>query len=288
MDGIPSHVQLLFSSPRLSLSDMRTPELPKEVWERVIDFVPYYSDPSGAQREKESVDTLYACALVCRSWLHRSQRHLFATVNLSSASRTQAFLDILVRSPSVGKGVVVLIISPSQGYSRGDSKAQYNYNWIYKALSSLPSFLSGLSQLHLRNLPPLHPSFIPLISRFKTVRVLFIVESLYLSFSEIIRVVNRIPHIKHLQISACSWTRPVTYFARRRGHSLDRFLIQANDDCRRDVLAWLRSSECLSSLRSATFGCIETSLVPELLVILQQCLRTLECICVVFYQQSCG
>lgn len=256
--------------------------LPTEVCERVIDYIPYYTDPDGFTHTKKSRDTLSACSLVCKSWVPRCQLHLFARVELTNSLQAKSFLGILARSPSVGQGVLGLVISPSPPSTEQASKIPpCYYNWIYKTLTTLPSLLTKLYQLVFQRLPTLHPTFILLASQFKTVRCLILNDLVDQSFREIIRLVNRLPRLQELQLRWCRWRQPAHFYASKQLESLD---IQAGDDCRRDAIKWMSSSRCSSSLNSLVFSSIDTILIIELDRVLQQCTATLRYLHVYFAQ----
>ena len=86
---------------------MQSSKLPIEACESVIDSLavlahsPSYDDYDALQ----SIPTLYACALVCRDWVYRSQHHLFRQVELSTTRQADAFLDIVTCRPHKAQSV---------------------------------------------------------------------------------------------------------------------------------------------------------------------------------------
>lgn len=74
------------------------PELPTEVWERVIDFV---ASKEVHYRDGTSVLTqdLKACTLVCWSWYHRSRFHLHHSPCLGQKRSIMSFFDIVSQLP---------------------------------------------------------------------------------------------------------------------------------------------------------------------------------------------
>lgn len=253
---------------------MPVPQFPTELCERIIDFVPFDSDPNGGAYGKRSRDTIYACSLVCRSWVPRSQYHLFLLVQLSSSRQAKAFFDVVTHSPTIGKGVLTLIISPTQEVSRETPNPPNFFNWIYRALATLPSFLTNITTLQFERLPTLHPSFVVLVSRFGTVERLFLNDLSNQSFCEIIQMVNRFPRLTSFRLLRCQWTQPAHYYANQR-HQLKMLHNATHGDCRRDVLNWASSSRCLSGIQSLIFESVDTLLITEMDRCLRQCTHTL-------------
>lgn len=252
-------------------------EFPKEVWERVIDWVPYYSGDRGYRKySRPSRRTLSACALVRRAWLHRCQYHLFHLVELSNGQRAQAFLDVVTQTPSIRQYVGILIIFPSLGSSEKASKTPCFYNWIYTVLNILPPFLTKLYKLEFQNLPVLQPVFIALASRFEAVHTLSLEGLEKQSFSEIIRLVNRFPKLQRLDLDQCQWTQPAhCYTGRQCG--LQRLVIETDDICRENVPRWMSSSRSASVLQYLwIYHPVDTTSMVDLYRILEQCPSTLK------------
>ncbi|KAJ3477427.1 hypothetical protein NLI96_g10467 [Meripilus lineatus] len=96
-------------------SRMQASKLPIEICERVIDNLalsthnPTWDDCILALDIKP---TLYACLLVCRDWVHRSQYHLFRQVILCTTCHADAFLDAITHHPHGAQLVRFLSISP--------------------------------------------------------------------------------------------------------------------------------------------------------------------------------
>ncbi|KAJ3482627.1 hypothetical protein NLI96_g6845 [Meripilus lineatus] len=93
---------------------MQSSKVPIEVCERVIDHLPVSNKSLAYKRGDvtESIQTLCACALVCRDWVPRSQHHLFRWVQFCVTHQANGFLDILTRSPHRAPLVHRLTISP--------------------------------------------------------------------------------------------------------------------------------------------------------------------------------
>ncbi|KAJ3481794.1 hypothetical protein NLI96_g7416 [Meripilus lineatus] len=94
---------------------MQSCKLPIEVCERVIDHLALSAHGqmwNSYVQAIQSRPTLYACLLVCRDWVHRSQLHLFRCVELRTTRGAEAFLAILARHPQRAQLVQFLTIAP--------------------------------------------------------------------------------------------------------------------------------------------------------------------------------
>lgn len=94
---------------------MQSSKLPIEVCERIIDFLCYlppYIQVQNLSQLSEATRTICSCALVCRSWVPRSQHHLFHRVELRNSHNAHVFLDIITRSPGIRRGIQFLKIWP--------------------------------------------------------------------------------------------------------------------------------------------------------------------------------
>ncbi|KAJ3479715.1 hypothetical protein NLI96_g8869 [Meripilus lineatus] len=106
---------------------MQSSKLPIEVCERVIDSLaisvhnPTWNDYFDAVR---LTLTMYACALVCRDWVPRSQHHLFHQVKLCTTHQADSFLDTITRHPHRAKSVRYLSISPNPPPSSASLRKQ--------------------------------------------------------------------------------------------------------------------------------------------------------------------
>lgn len=265
-------------------------ELPVEVWERVIDWIPFYNASAGGTYQMQSRDTLRACALVCKSWVPRCQTLLFLRVHLCGTIQGQGFINIVTRTPAVGRGVFALKISVSPNDTEEARKAPGYYNWIYMILSILPSFLTSLQTLHFRSLPVLHPNFVSFLSPLKTVHTLHLEDLVHQSFSEITRVINRFPNLKVLGLLECHWTASSAGYPvpKRNNPNLDRLFVRVRGECRKDVLHWLQSTRRLSTLRTMVFCTIDKSLTGALDICLSQCSGTLRYLSVAYDEVEAG
>lgn len=251
---------------------MPSPELPKEVWERVIGWIPFYNEPGWSHHSKVSRETLCSCSLVCRSWLHRCQLHLFYIVELSNSQQALTFLTVIGSSTSIGRSVSDLVIGPPNADSEEALKTPCYNNWIYTVLTTLPPILTKLRRLEFRNLPTLHPMFIGLASRFQTIHGLGLTNLINQSFREIIRLVNRFSHLHDLDLSNCQWVHPAHCYTGKQ-FELRKLQVGTHDTCSADVPKWLISSHSASALITlSNLGFIGMS---ELRSILEECTSTL-------------
>lgn len=184
------------------------PRVPPEVWEHVIDIYAEERDQlanSGDSRYEWQSDLL-PLALVCRTWVFRTRLHLFTSVILSSPQRIEKFLKTLVRSPEHGKLVKTLEIEGPWVEASMEENVQ-SCRWIHEALFTLPPLVPRVRTLILHWLPVLHPSYLVLFSRFKSVRSLALDFLDRQSASEVIQLVNRFPKLHQLTLGISYGTR---------------------------------------------------------------------------------
>ena len=117
------------------------------------------------------------------------------------------------------------------------------YEWIHKALRSLPRYLRNLRELQLTRLPVLHPTFVIMCSQFKAVESLCLYDLQNQSFPEIVQLINRFPRLRSLRLFDCDWGKPMRYFSRRRRNlvtlELPMFITL---NCAKEVASWVLSS----------------------------------------------
>ena len=212
---------------------MQSCKLPIELCESVVDCLSGSGhNPTLFEYTEtlESNPTLNACSLVCRSWVPRSQHHLFRQVQLRTSIQAHAFLDAVRHCSHKAQMVQYLGISPVSLPSSLSSSEPWRdrrevkpttippcyYDWIYKVLIQLPHLLVNLSILALFELPTLHPQFIRLVSRFKTVKGLTLWALNNQSFSEITQIVNHLPQLKSIYFCHSTWRQPVRFFPSHR------------------------------------------------------------------------
>lgn len=79
----------------------RPPEIPVEIFERIIDFIVGFNE--------EHDETLLSCSNVCRSWNGVTLRHIFRHALIKPADNCQKFCALLDANPAIGDVVRDLI-----------------------------------------------------------------------------------------------------------------------------------------------------------------------------------
>ena len=137
----------------MSLSDSQSastnlpspPQLPVEIWDRVIDFLSV-QDSEFLELDRP---TLVLCSLVCRAWLIRCRFLLCADVTLRSARSVASFSQCLSTSPQLCPCInhlTIGILGP--GVSPGGDDE--DLRWMATVPLSLPiRDLKGLKVLHM-------------------------------------------------------------------------------------------------------------------------------------------
>lgn len=260
--------------------------LPIEIWERVIDFIPGLDEWEAYS--KEARDCLWSISLVCRAWVARCRVHLFEIVEPFNGSQAKALMDVIRSSPVVGQWIRVLKISPpkelvdkAEPGDKPETTAKIPkhppsyHNWIYELLTVLPPFLTKLRELQLSNLPTLHPSFIHLASRFSTtVNSLTLINLQNQSFAEIIRLVNRFPHLQRLELSECEWKRPVNYY-KGKSHKFQTLEVRTSDAHGKDLDNWGLATNSFGGIRMMKWSSIGSPVDNGLKGVLRRCTDTL-------------
>ena len=229
---------------------MSLPSLPIEVCERIIDMVGRPSvDPRAGP-------TLCACAVVCGAWVSRVRRNLFREIRIKDEVRVYRLLAALSHFPFLGRIAEAMIIyGPKDRLKvrgRQIQRAHLSRDWLHKAIQSFPKYLTNLRELSLFDFPTIvHPSFMHHCARFITVESLR-VSSLRQSFREVIRLVNKLPRLRHLYISDCAWDSGQRFYG-GKSHSLTTvslvFVPLPNPDSRAgDIFRWLLSSCSVSTI----------------------------------------
>ncbi|TCD65875.1 hypothetical protein EIP91_002137 [Steccherinum ochraceum] len=206
----------------LTLSDAATttgtskgrPDVPIEIWERIIDFVKgdaefthtkrTYSGSvyrqewkNGSKINKTARKHLAACCLVCRSWVARCRFHLIQFIGLRSAADVLYFAHLLSQSPTLRRRVHGLYI---------DGRKSPDQSWIYTVPHHLAPFASDMyvNALIFQQVDifRLHPVFYRLYSRFDRVQKLHLVKSRYQSLSQFARLSCAV-RASYIDIQAC-------------------------------------------------------------------------------------
>ena len=82
----------------------RVARLPIEVWEYILDWIVFQLRGISIAANREMVQRLSTCSLVCRAWRVRSQAHLFKAVTLNYEEL--ASLDtVLTNNPAICSGI---------------------------------------------------------------------------------------------------------------------------------------------------------------------------------------
>lgn len=205
-----------------------SPSLPLEVCERVIDHI--YEASWGYRY------SLFACALVCRSWAPRSRFNLFHSVALDLEQSASRFIATVSTSPKLGEYVRELQISLHEQHGQ----------WLYRLLQVLPPLLPNLYRLEYQHLPPLHPLFFVLSSRFSNVKSLAFSYMRGLTFKEIIQVLDRCKSVEKLVLFDCRWTKS-GFFASTRGCKLvELHAYEMPPECTNLVSRWSTARSSLS------------------------------------------
>ena len=144
------------SSPNPNSSSF-VPGLPLELWEYIIDMFHGWEHPFD----------IVAICLVCRAWVPRARLRLYSDVVLLRHTQAEKFLEVLVANPRYGPLILSLFIWPT---SSSEEPPLLHCQWIHQIILTLPPFLPNIRTLRLMELPPLHPTFPMLCSRFKTVQ----------------------------------------------------------------------------------------------------------------------
>ena len=201
-----------------SLNRAPGPVFPIEVFEHIIDMIAESRFPY----HKERVRILHACVLVARSWVPRSRIHLYGHIGLDSDLRTTQFLDSVTKSPALGEYVRFLLISPRFG------ETEISGGWIFRAISILPPLLPHLYELALWDIPVLHPVYIAVLSRFRTIESLELVGIKRRSLQEIVQLINRFPRLRRLCLWECGWKTPGRYYYGKQ-HNLSTLEMRYNN-----------------------------------------------------------
>ena len=148
------------------------------------------------------------------------------------------------------------------------------YNWIYTILATLPPLLPRLEALEFRGLPILHPNFILMASRFKTIQRLRLHNIVYQSFSEIIRLINRFSLLQTLEVYNVQWNQPSHCYPSKR-HRMKELISGPDNGCQSDMLNWMCSSQSITALYSLKLHAVGVLDIPALDSILHLCVRSL-------------
>ncbi|KAH8092580.1 hypothetical protein BXZ70DRAFT_1039020 [Cristinia sonorae] len=115
---------------------MTIPQLPTEIWDRIIDDIRDHSDKR----------ILIACALTCRSWLARVRWHLYQSVRIRSQEEAASVIRILSQHPILGgrmNNITITIDNPND-----------NQQWITLLPLQLAKHVHSLNSIGFTGVDP--------------------------------------------------------------------------------------------------------------------------------------
>ena len=189
---------------------------------------------------------LHACILVARSWVPRSRIQLYRDVMLWSDLTTRRFLNSLALYSALGQYVESLRVRPK-------NKDEKTCGWIFKLISTLPRLLPHLRELHFCELPDLRSECIIVLSRFRTVEFLGLYDLRQQSLREVIQLISRLPHLRRLRVTNCTWKLPGRYYSGKQ-HNLTTLHVNSWPDYDRSFLEWALASKSTGDLTTFRAG----------------------------------
>ncbi|KAJ3476639.1 hypothetical protein NLI96_g11023 [Meripilus lineatus] len=186
----------------------RIPRLPTEICEEIISYV-------------DNRETLWACSLVCRSWLPRSRLQLYRSARVGR-ERIHKFLDIIVMHPHLGVNVKQLDLGH---YDDDADNVDDDSTDIYQFFSDIIPLLPKITSLRY-NYVPIPYLHLPLFSSgLLSLTSLSLVGIKADSFGDFVRFVSFHKHLKELTMNGCSWERSSVHhysFGVRWGRDLQK------------------------------------------------------------------
>ncbi|KAL4246472.1 hypothetical protein ABKN59_008206 [Abortiporus biennis] len=189
----------------------KSPILPVELWERIIDFIADDSSgyPPGAQQRTQ---TLQACALTCPAWTHRSLYHLHDIVTFKTASSVKSFL---LKFPPPDIPARILTIDCYR-----DKQHPY---WVSSLPIRLKTALPLLRELSIKafRFQNAHTQFIPSLSLARVVTDLDLVAVTFTSANQFDRLISSfrmlsLLHLHGIFLSSKTPFRATNPLCRRR------------------------------------------------------------------------
>ncbi|TCD67481.1 hypothetical protein EIP91_012342 [Steccherinum ochraceum] len=195
--------------------------LPVEVWETVIEVAALYHLIDGL---KTATNTLYACALACRSWNPTSTRMLYTeAVILTDSTTLRLFTSTIQQRPYLAKFVRNMVIQNdhddvhSLRYRHTDLRdtkihqdGRQNADWNTVASVYPLSLAPKLPNLrYLSICTPrisearsvvLHPRYFQTMHLFSSIRELHYVARYSHPLRDLIRLVSSFPALRHLHL----------------------------------------------------------------------------------------
>ncbi|GJE88383.1 hypothetical protein PsYK624_044660 [Phanerochaete sordida] len=169
--------------------------LPPELCDQVIDNVAGYYDLH------DSVRTLLACSLTCRSWVGRARRHLYR-FGAVAKTRTQfaALLQRLEAQPGLLETRVLDV-----GYDRDPAQAPAQ-TWVGTVPGALARRLAHVRRLRLACVPPvLHRSFYVVLAQFRALTGLLLHGCAFPHVKDFARLVLGFRSLVQLYLSRLEW-----------------------------------------------------------------------------------
>ena len=242
------------------LFNRQHPKLPVEVCERVIDCI-----RDGLWKDYK---TLAACALVCHSWLPRSQNQLFRAIILGNELQTKSVLYTLSIKPELGCLVEELRINITL-------KKNLSLNYAYKAVMCLPKYLTKLQKLGLSSdsdCKVLNDQFFWHCSRFITLQHLSLWEVQLGNF----QLLNRLSNLKRLTCIKIQCGLASSTFCKKQ-YNLEYLDFGGKDKRTTEkLISWLIQSQPIKKLKSLEGFYVEKDNVAILSITLIHFAETLQ------------
>jgi hypothetical protein len=177
---------------------------PVEICDMFIDNL--VTTPYDVEAPNSNVADFGNCALVQRSWIHRSRRHLFRSVFLDKRQRAMSFVD-LVASPlsTFAPHVRTLHLDFSNRLWDGHDDEEPRL-WVNDVLPHVTGFalqrleLTAVSSDELSD-----PSRHALLTLCQNLDSLQLCDVGFSSFPEVVEIVCASPVLSHLSLSQVSW-----------------------------------------------------------------------------------
>ena len=173
------------------------PELPPEVWERVIDHLSQY--PRALSR----------CRLVCKAWYARCRFHLIVTTNLVSVCATYRFASLVTSRPDLRDRIKQVVI---RGAMRGQTRPPIPHFGTFVlmfAKKSLPVGTLHVYDAEWRN-GTIHPNVFVYLATFTTITELRLLRVTFPSRTILARLICALRNLTTLACTALAF-RAQTY-----------------------------------------------------------------------------
>ncbi|KIP01585.1 hypothetical protein PHLGIDRAFT_123225 [Phlebiopsis gigantea 11061_1 CR5-6] len=232
--------------------------IPTEVCERIIDYVGgehAYIDVYVALHDVTLMyETIHACSLTCKAWLHRSRRHLFRFLGVSCQQEGPRNLNslhaLLVKEAYLQPLVHALLVS-----STADRASS-----MHAAAIRTPRLLPGVRVLRFSRGALYVPRGVELAMRqFASVVDLYLNEVSLYTVHDLRRTLCALRHLKGFMLQSPAWhtssaaVAPPSYPRAPPSLRLSRLNVEAYSDWLRDArsvyfIEWLARSGAAGSL----------------------------------------